>query len=66
MLYIRRNLIRRGGRAVYCTGLENRRPARVRGFESHPLRHERADKLVAPLTYTRSQKDILQQIAMRC
>ena len=24
----------RSGRAVYCTGLENRRPARVRGFES--------------------------------
>ena len=24
---------------VECTGLENRRPARVRGFESHPLRH---------------------------
>ena len=24
---------------VQCTGLENRRPARVRGFESHPLRH---------------------------
>jgi hypothetical protein len=21
-----------------CTGLENRRPSRVRGFESHPLR----------------------------
>ena len=24
---------------VQCTGPENRRPARVRGFESHPLRH---------------------------
>ena len=23
---------------VYCTGLENRRPERVRGFESHSLR----------------------------
>ena len=29
----------RGGRAVYCTGLENRRAVRLRGFESHPLRH---------------------------
>ena len=29
----------RGGRAVYCTGLENRRAARSRGFESRPLRH---------------------------
>ena len=27
-----------GGRADECTGLENRRPARVRGFESLPLR----------------------------
>jgi hypothetical protein len=31
--------IRRDGRVVDCTGLENRRPARVRGFESHSLRH---------------------------
>ncbi len=29
---------RRGGRAAECTGLENRQPARVRGFKSHPLR----------------------------
>ena len=29
---------RRGGRVVECTGLENRRAARYRGFESHPLR----------------------------
>lgn len=29
---------RSGGRADECTGLENRRPARVRGFESLPLR----------------------------
>ena len=29
-----------GGRIVdECAGLENRRPARVRGFESHPPRH---------------------------
>jgi hypothetical protein len=31
--------IRRDGRVVDCTGLENRRSARVRGFESHSLRH---------------------------
>ena len=30
---------RRGGRVVDCAGLENRRAARSRGFESHPLRH---------------------------
>src|ERR1700758_1675258 len=29
----------RDGRAVYCTGLENRRSVRIRGFESHSLRH---------------------------
>jgi hypothetical protein len=29
---------RRDGRAVYCTGLENRRSERIRGFESHSLR----------------------------
>ena len=31
----------RGGRVVDGSGLENRRPARVRGFESHPLRFYR-------------------------
>ena len=31
---------RRGGRVVECTGLENRRAARYRGFESHPLCHK--------------------------
>ena len=32
--------IRRGGRAVECTGLENQRGLiALRGFESHPLRH---------------------------
>jgi hypothetical protein len=30
--------LRRGGRVVDGSGLENRRPERVRGFESHPLR----------------------------
>ena len=25
---------------VYCAGLENRRAERLRGFESHPLRHK--------------------------
>jgi hypothetical protein len=28
-----------GGRAVEGSGLENRQPARARGFESHPIRH---------------------------
>ena len=28
-----------GGRAVECTGLENRQASGPRGFESHPLRH---------------------------
>src|SRR3954469_17678521 len=31
---------RSGGRADECTGLENRRPARARGFESLPLRSQ--------------------------
>ena len=31
---------RSGGRADECTGLENRRPARARGFESLPLRRK--------------------------
>ena len=36
---IRKWLIGRGGRAVECTGLENRRPLNgAREFESHPLR----------------------------
>ena len=30
---------RRGGRAVDCAGLENRKAERPREFESHPLRH---------------------------
>ena len=30
---------RRDGRVVYCTGLENRRTERFRGFESRSLRH---------------------------
>ena len=28
----------KGGRAVYCNGLENRRTERYREFESHPFR----------------------------
>src|SRR3989344_3892207 len=31
-------VIRRGGRVVYCTCLENKSVARHREFESHPLR----------------------------
>ena len=30
--------IRMGGRVVECSGLENRRRATFRGFESHPIR----------------------------
>ena len=37
---IRKVQKRRGGRAVDCTGLENRRGESLRGFESHPLRHD--------------------------
>ena len=32
--------LRRGGRAVECAGLENRKTERSREFESHPLRHD--------------------------
>src|SRR5438876_386155 len=32
------NCARRGGRAVDCAGLENRKAERPREFESHPLR----------------------------
>jgi hypothetical protein len=32
---------RRGGRAVDCAGLENRKAERPREFESHPLRFHR-------------------------
>ena len=35
----------RGGRVVDCTGLENRRTERYRGFESLPLRRKRFNKL---------------------
>ena len=39
-LRVRRELIiRRDGRAVEGTGLENRRCESIRGFESHSLRH---------------------------
>ena len=35
----RKTDLRRGGRAVECTGLENRQGfIALRGFESHPLR----------------------------
>ena len=41
-LRVRRELIiRRDGRAVEGTGLENRRRASVRGFESHALRQRK-------------------------
>ena len=41
---------------VECTGLENRRSARVRGFESHPLRHV---LLVGPIMNRLIQSDTL-------
>ena len=34
--------LRRGGRAVEGTGLENQRSESYRGFESHPLRQPRS------------------------
>lgn len=37
--YSDRSIARRGARAVYRSGLENRRGASHREFESHPLRH---------------------------
>jgi hypothetical protein len=36
--FANRRLARRGGRAVDCAGLENRKAERPREFESHPLR----------------------------
>ena len=38
----------RGGRAVEGTGLENRRSASFRGFESHPLRHTQMQNGIVP------------------
>src|SRR5437588_12163615 len=39
--FSRPKFFRRGGRAVECAGLENRKAERPREFESHPLRHEK-------------------------
>src|SRR5437879_7531723 len=36
--FSRPKFFRRGGRAVECAGLENRKTERSREFESHPLR----------------------------
>jgi hypothetical protein len=38
----RERAARRGGRAVDCAGLENRKAERPREFESHPLRFPHA------------------------
>ena len=38
-LWYNTRILRRDGRVVECTGLENRRAARSRGFESLSLRH---------------------------
>lgn len=42
--------MRKGGRVVYGTGLENRRTERYREFESHPFRQlgRVAERLKAP------------------
>ena len=37
--------LRRDGRVVECTGLENRRTARYRGFESLSLRQNQRNEL---------------------
>src|SRR5437764_15066907 len=39
---------RRGGRAVECAGIENRKAERPREFESHPLR---ASSVVLPVNF---------------
>ena len=45
-------LVRRGGRAVECTGLENQQGfIALRGFESHPLRHKLKMGLAAPVLF---------------
>ena len=52
---------RSGGRADECTGLENRRPARVRGFESLPLRstHKPINPCGARLQPRRASESLL-------
>ena len=47
----------RGGRVDYRTGLENRSPARDRGFESLPLRQ--SENFVAGSSSARDRQPIL-------
>src|SRR5437867_259405 len=50
----------RGGRAVDCAGLENRKAERPREFESHPLRrffHRVAFKLCSPFLFACANED---------
>jgi hypothetical protein len=42
-------VFRRGGRAVDCAGLENRKAERPREFESHPLRQLGNEVIGSPL-----------------
>src|SRR5438105_12515463 len=46
---------RRGGRAVDCAGLENRKAERPREFESHPLRHLIFDFRVPIANFSKKQ-----------
>ena len=51
-----KNNLRRGGRVVDCTGLENRRTERYRGFESLSLRKKKeAERL--PFFYIRGDEN---------
>ena len=47
----------RGGRVVDCAGLENRRAERLRGFESHLLRHLSAQRILIVEGGMRTQFD---------
>lgn len=45
---------RKGGRAVECTGLENQRwVTPIRGFESHPFRHNAFSEKSPTTSYDR-------------
>lgn len=46
---------------VDCAGLENRRAARLRGFESHLLRHESAQRIQKVEGGMRTQFDRLEE-----
>ena len=46
---------------VDCAGLENRRAARFRGFESHLLRHKFAKRILNPEGGMKTQFDRLEE-----